>query len=400
MAEDNRQKEQHYIILTAAVMFGISVLLVCFFSYVKAYAAADIIRNTVLTGIGSFLVLFILAQARQDKSFSYDNESHGLRFLIVYVLCLAVSVACGFLPSSGWPFLVIFVSLSLFSNTLTGVACGSLFLMVSILLSGCGMEIFSMYFVCGFLAAALFRHLNDTGKAGVPLTVSLLFLFTAETAVIVLYTNESLKWELFLIPFMNVIISLILLLIVLKIFYSVVIYLHRDRYMEINDPECPLFAELKAYSKEEYYLAMHTAYFCERIARKLSLDAEAAKTAGYYHRIGILTEENIWENVQKITQPYHFPPHAQEILKEYVDKDTQKKKKETAVLIMANTVISTILYLLSHKQEEMDYDRIIDTVFKKKLETGILKENEISMAEISVMKKLFKEEKLYYDFLR
>lgn len=398
MAEDNKQKKQ-YTILISAVMFGITVLLTCFFSYVKDYAVVDIIRNTVLTGMGSFLVLLLMAQTRENKSYEYDNGTHGLRFLVLYIVCLVVAVACGFLPGAGWPFLVIFIALSLFSNTLVGIAAGTLFLTVSVLLSGSGMEIFTMYFVCGLLGAILFRGLSDTYKIGVPLTVSLLFLLTAETATVVLYANETLKWELFLIPLMNIIISLILLLIILKMFYSTVIYLYRDKYMEINDPECPLFIELKEHSKDEYYLAMHTAYFCERIAKKLSLDAEAAKTVGYYHRIGVLLEENTWEKVQEKIESYAFPPKALEILKEYVDKDTTKKQKETAVLIMSNAVISTILYFLARKQE-MDYDQIIDAVFKKKLETKILNDCDITMAEITAMQKLFKEEKLYYDFLR
>ena len=225
MAEDNKQKKQ-YTILISAVMFGITVLLTCFFSYVKDYAMVDIIRNTVLTGMGSFLVLLLMAQTRENKTYEHDNATHGLRFLMLYIACLTVAVACGFLPGAGWPFLVIFISLSLFSNTLVGIASGTL---VSVLLSGSGMEIFTMYFVCGLLGAVLFRGLSDTYKISVPLTVSLLFLLTSETAVVVLYANETLKWELFLIPFMNVIISLILLLIILKVFYSTVIYLYRDK---------------------------------------------------------------------------------------------------------------------------------------------------------------------------
>ncbi|MGN0430737.1 MAG: hypothetical protein ACI4EQ_00095 [Lachnospiraceae bacterium] len=399
MAENSKQKKQ-YTILISIIMFSLTVLLMCFFSYIKDYAVVDIIRNTVLAGMGSFMTLLVMAQTREEGGYDYDNATHSIRFLMLYLVCLAIAVACGFLPGAGWPFLVIFVALCLFSNMLTGVSCGSLLLVISVLLSGSGIEIFTMYFICGLLGAVLFRGLCDTYKIGVPLIVSLLFLVTAETATVVLYANETLKWELFLIPFMNVIISLILLLIILKMFYSRVIYLYRDKYMEINDPECPLLVELKEHSKDEYYLAMHTAYFCERIAKKLSLDEEAAKTAGYYHRIGVLSEENTWKGVWEKIENYDFPPKPLKILREYVDKDTQKTHKETAVLIMSNAVISSVLYLLAHSKEELNYDRVIDAVFKKKLETGILNDCDITMAEITAMQKLFKEEKLYYDFLR
>ncbi len=399
MTEDNKQKKQ-YTRLISTVMFGITVLLVCFFSYFKEFSLTDIIRNTVLTGIGSFVFILLLARSREERSLDYDNYSHPLRFFVMYMIGLVIAIACGFLPTAGWPYLVVFVSFCLFSNTITGILAATLLLNVSVLLSGCGIEIFIMYFVCGLAGAVLFKGLSDTYKIVMPLLVSLMFLLTAQTATVVLYANETLKLELFLIPLMNIIISLILLLIILKLFYSTVIYLYRDKYMEINDPECPLFVELKEHSKDEYYLAMHTAYFCERIAKKLDLDAEAGKTVGYYHRIGVLLNENEWNKVYEKIAPYDFPPKALEILKEYLDKNVPMKQKETAVLLLSNAVISSILYLLAHNKGELNYDQIIDAVFKNKLDSGILHNNDITLAEIVIMKNLFKEEKLYYDFLR
>ena len=41
-------------------------------------------------------------------------------------------------------------------------------------------------------------------------------------------------------------------------------------------------------------------------------------------------------------------------------------------------MISSILYLLTHNKGELNYDQIIDTVFKKKLETGVLHNSDIT----------------------
>ncbi len=383
------------------VMFFITVLLVCFFSFVKGACAADIIRNTVMSGMGIFVVLLFMAQSKEGNLYDYDNKEHGGRFFVLYLLCLGLAAACGYLPAAGWPFLVIFVALSLFSNALIGISAGALLLTVSVLLSGNGIQIFVLYFVCGLAGVSLFQGLNDAYKIGIPVFCSTLLLLTGETAVIVLYANETLKPELFLIPLMNVIISIVLLLIILKIFSSVVIYRYRDKYMEINDPEFALLAQLKNRSKEEYYQAVHTAYFCDRIAKKLNLDAEAAKACAYYHRIGLLLTENSWEQVEKTADEYGFPPLVRQILKEYLDKNTPVKQKETAVLVLSDAVVSSLLFLFARKQKEtLDYDRIIETVFKKKLETNQLSACSISMEEITKMKTIFKEEKLYYDFLR
>jgi hypothetical protein len=51
-------------------------------------------------------------------------------------------------------------------------------------------------------------------------------------------------------------------------------------------------------------------------------------------------------------------------------------------------------------QAQIDYGKLIDSVFQEKLETQELWCNEISLTQIREMKKIFTEEKLYYDFLR
>lgn len=59
----------------------------------------------------------------------------------------------------------------------------------------------------------------------------------------------------------------------------------------MNDPEYVLLTDLKQYSKKAYYHAVHTAYFCEKIARKIGADEMLAKAGGYYHKIGRMRGE-------------------------------------------------------------------------------------------------------------
>ena len=171
--------------------------------------------------------------------------------------------------------------------------------------------------------------------------------------------------------------------------------------MDINDPECPLLVELKEFSKDEYYHAIHTAYLCDRIAKRLHLNDEAAKAAGYYHKIGLLKGQNSWENVQTVMEEFQFPEAVPAILKEYLDKNERIISKETVVLLFSDTVISSIHYLFSKDASaQLDYEKLIQAVFKKKEESGLIKYSNISMGELEEMKKILTEEKLYYDFLR
>lgn len=372
-------------------------LLLCF---LKGCSPMDMLRNVVLSGIGCFGLLFLMAQAEEKNLYGFDNGAHLLRFTLLYALCFLLAGVCAYLPAAGWPFLTVFVLLALFSNALTGICAGGLLLCVSVLLSGCGMEVFVLYFTCGLVGCGLFYRWQAQERLIAPALLSVAFLFVGETACVVIYANESLKWELFLVPFVNVLLNIVLLLLLLKLFSNLVIYKYRNKYMEINDQECALLVEFKAYSKEEYYRAVHTAYFCGRIAAKLNLDAEAAKSGGYYHRIGLLKEKINWENTKELIKPYAFPPAAERLLEEYLEPKRTLVSREAAVLLFSDLVISSILGLLREApSQKIDYDALIDRIFKREMESTVLEHCEMTMEELTDMKNTFREEKLYYDFL-
>lgn len=398
MDAENKKKEPVYLV--NSILIVITVLLVTAGGFLKHAGGAELLRNAILAGTGAFLTCFLFLSEKDRLSEKNASPARTSRFAISYGICLAVSLCCAFLPPAGWPFLVVFVMMSLFCGFLPGICGGISFLTFSVLLAGADISIFALYVLTGLLGACLFSRLDEKYRIALPLFVSLSFLFAAETACVVLFANETLKWELFLIPALNVIISLILLLILLKVYSGMEIFKYRIKYLEINDQEFELLVNIKEKDKNVYYRAVHAAYFSERIAQALSLDADAAKTAAYYANAGILYKEPE-KDLEKEFVSYGFPPYARQLLRELTGKNTGIRHKEAAVVYMADAVISSILYLFEKKQDtKTDYAAVIETVFQKKWESGSLKNSELTFAEWNRMKKIFKEEKLYYDFLR
>lgn len=398
MDAENKKKEPVYLVNSILVV--ITVLLVTAGGFLKHAGGAELLRNAILAGTGAFLTCFLFLSEKDRLSEKNASPARTIRFAISYGICLAVSLCCAFLPPAGWPFLVVFVMMSLFCGFLPGICGGISFLTFSVLLAGADISIFALYVLTGLLGACLFSRLDEKYRIALPLFVSLSFLFAAETACVVLFANETLKWELFLIPALNVIISLILLLILLKVYSGMEIFKYRIKYLEINDQEFELLVNIKEKDKNTYYRAVHAAYFSERIAQALSLDADAAKTAAYYANAGILYKEPE-KDLEKEFVSYGFPPYARQLLRELTGKNTGIRHKEAAVVYMADAVISSVLYLFEKKQDtKTDYAAVIETVFQKKWESGSLKNSELTFAEWNRMKKIFKEEKLYYDFLR
>ena len=357
----------------------------------KQLSAENALRDAVMTALGLSVAGFFLRREVLDSHLDYDNGEHLLRFWIAVWCSLVFSLACAFLPAGGWPFLAVFVVLSLFSNLPVGVVFSGVFLMIATLW-GQSVGIFFLYFVSGVFAACLFQHLEQEFAIGIPLFLSLLCLLLCDTANVVLLANEHLSLEQFLVPAANLIVSGILLLGILKIFSGTVVFKDRVKYLELNDTENQVLVKYREEDRSEYFLCVHTAYFCERIAAKLGLDKDALKCAGLYHKRG-------WE-LMKQTQGMEFPAGAGEILEEY--KGTKKYKKAgTAVLYCSDAVVSAILLLLRKEPDKKpDYEQLIDRIFEQILEKKIFTECDLSLRDWNRMQKIFKEEKLYYDFLR
>lgn len=399
MEESNTQKKRKPWIF--AFMFVMTGAILFVGNYLYGMETAVFLRNMVMGLLGCGLAVFSFRMSEENNLFIYENGGRYWRFTLLFLISIAASSLLPLLPVAGWPFLAIFVMLGLFTNVMTGIVAGSICLLIATNFAMTDYNVFLLYFISGVVGIYVFSTIDEEFKVGLPVFISLIVLGLCLTANVVLFINEKLAIAQFAIPIVNVLVSFILLLIILKWFCTVVILKYRDKYMEINDPECPLLVKLKELSKDEYYHAIHTAYLSDRIAKRLGLNDNAVKTCGYYHRIGKIYGKNTWENVEMICEEYEFPPYAKRILKEYVDKQEKMLTKETIVVLFADCIVSSILFLFrKNPNAEINYEQLVDTVFRKKMESEELWDSSISLAQISEMRRIFIEEKLYYDFLR
>lgn len=370
-------------------------------SFFYGHEITEIICNVIMIMLGTGCVLFALSSSEVYGLYFYKYQGSYEKFLLCFLLSLTAGIFYPLLPVAGWPFLVVFVLLSLFSNSISGLAAGSVCLMMTVILENGGYHEFMLYFFSGLIGILVFSRLDESFKIGLPTFISLLGLFLCLVTNVVLFEQERLSLSQFTIILINMMVTFILLFIILKFFSFSVVHKYRERYMELNDPECQLLVELKEKDKQEYYRAIHTAYLAEKIAKRLELPSAPVKACGYYHRIGILKGENTWENVSEICNEYRFPPEVRKLLKEYLDMAEDIESAETCIILFADYIVYSIIYLYAKDPKaELDYDHIIDTVFRTRLEDGGLHKNRITYAQLLEMIKIFREEKLYYDFLR
>lgn len=379
------------ILITGA---GVALL-----SKLKGYETDKVLSYTVMAVFGVGIFGFRLRKECLRGELSYDNSRNILRFWFYYAGALILSFACAFLPVGCWPLPAVFVLLSLFGSVSVGIVAASVLVMIPMLISGAPVIVFFMYLVSGVFAVCFFCPVENDMKVGIPIFLSMLALFVCESAGIVFTANARPSLELFIMPFVNIVISTILLIGIVRVYSRKVVYYYRDNYLEINDTENPILADLKENARNDYKKSIHTAYFCERIASKLGFDADALKCAGYYHVKG--------KELEQIMVEKDFPPDVRNILNEYLavkgiaGKKIPLKSKEAAVLFCSDTVVGSIIQLIEKSGDKpIDYEKVIDMLFNRFENNGTFNNCDISIKELYTMKRTFREEKLYYDFLR
>lgn len=389
---------------------GILRLLIIIFTCAVSFCGAmlysleepQLIRTVIMCTLGSIISVFSIDQFHMAAKGSDRDTFSFVRFMVCYVISFVSSMLFPTVTSSIWPFLSIYVLLSLFSNTITGISAGSTCLLLSILLHGnTDSGVFYLYFVSGLFGCIIFSHLTEEFKVALPIILSEITLFVCLMTNIVLMQSDVLEFAMFLMPCINLFINLALLLIILKAYSSLVIHRYRDRLTDLADPECLLMKRLREKSEKEYYHSIHVSYFCDRISRKLGLDEISVKASGYYHHIGIIYGENSIDNIHKISEEYGFPPSLNVILDEYMSHNSDVMSREALILLFSEWIVSSMEYLFSKDSKAViDYESVIRSIFRQKFSKTAMWNSVMSLRDVNDMEQVFIDEKLYYDIMR
>lgn len=382
------------IFVLTTVMVGISSLLL----------NADInhiISNTVMASVGSLFLVFVLHQNQIMAEKSETKEYHLNYFFIIYIIGLVLSCIFPLMPKGSWFCVVVGIALALFSNYTIGIVSSSVLITISVLLGEAEAHIFILYFTTTFIGIMVFQHIDKQFKIIIPSFITLMTLLISTVSMNIMFLNSKLDLTVFIVPITNFFITGILLLIVLKCYSYLIIHKSDNKFLIINDQEHPLLKELKARNAILYYNAIHCSYLCEKIARELGLDSIHLKALGYYHNIGYLRDDNSWISCKKVCVKNEFPESLRFLLQQYLDRSIVISSAEVLVLIYVDEMITYIMEQFNtNAKAVIDYESIVAGIDKMKNQTDNLDDNNLTLAQMKKMKKILKEETLYYDFLR
>lgn len=389
--------------LTAIGMLAVAIPSVGVAAYLYEKSFRDIFILLMIVTACFGMTVFSFFQSSLFESLHYDNGGHLLRFAIIFLMGVAASCLLPILPEAGWVLPTLALALTLFSNTVTGLNAYAGFVSVCAYFASAEILTLLLYLLTGVIFAVLFERLNDDYRTGTPLASAMVIYIIELAAKIVFESHGTLNADVFVMPVINVFVTFILMLMVLRFYCAVVIDKEKGKYLHINDQEYELLAKYKEEDRQTYYNAIHTAYFAEKTARLLHMDVDVAKNGGYYHRIIVLECRKQNKSLEEICQENKFPPEAVTLLQEYTYKSRPMKMRETVAVYFADCVVSSIMYLIEKgeaEKQDRDYGKIATAIIRRKIGSGELNNSEISLSDLGGIEKIYTGEKLYYDFLR
>ena len=402
-----RTEERAPIKSTGLKAFGIAFTLVYALlltgrGYFSGKDTAELIRLSVFSciigGTVSLCIRKFFLVSETDPDISKAAEK---RFLTVVFISMLLSILFSAFPNTMWVFVPIFVVLSLFSTPAMGIVIASLLLAGTTLVSGCGVIVFFVYLVSGVFSVIVFLPLGNEMRFALPAFLSSCSLVVCEMCGIILTINSRPEIQLFYLPLVNCLIGLIVIYSAFRGYSSLIMYRYSDLYQTLCDTESEILLNLKSEDPRKYMVSLHTAYFCDRIASKIRLDTDIVKCAGYYHEL----TPNDADMREEFYDDMRFTNALRFILDEYItyikNPGISLSSKEAAVLVCSKTVVMAVMAMFEKdKDADIDTAKLTDAVFDRFIKKGTFDKCDITFSDISEMKKIFKEEKLYYDFLR
>lgn len=402
MAEDKITVKRKTYLPEQIIMLLVMIALVFISGIFYHLSQIEQIRNLVFCIMGTAGIIFrqrqIFIENQNQVEHNTDKKIYA-KFYGWFLTGILLSVFFPAMPETGWPYAVLAVILALYSDTVIGLLSVSVLVFISVSLAGADFSIFYLYFSCSAISILVFQKLDEKFKIYIPLFISLLSIMLSLTAQVILMDAGRISVESFIIPVINLFISALFYLIFLKYYSATHLHKYQERYMTIADQEYDLMVDLKNQSRQAYYVAIHTAYFSDKIAGKIKCDAMLAKAGSYYHNLKALCQKESGTTYEQLLNDNEFPAPLCEVLLAYQEK--KYISKEAGIIYLSDKIVNAVLYIFKNDpQAEPDFDKIIDLVFEKKISDGTLKQSELTMCDIHTMKSIFKEEKLYYDFLR
>ncbi len=347
----------------------------------------------------SFIII-VLFISQEEKFITHIEAIHNtLVFTIIYVFGVSFCILFSFLPVMSWAYLPLTILLLYASNEMTAFFSITTFLVITLSISDSSFMVMFVYMLSMMIALLSFRRAKNTTQYYLASVISLGFHLGLSFAYHVLFLESTLNQEVIFYVVINFLINFITLFFVIFFCDYFMVRKHANIYSVINDQEFVLIKQLKSDAEEKYVRAIHRAYFGEKIAPKIKVDSALIKTGIYYQHIDVLFDK---EDLDKVLKENHFPMPARKLIYELQHvKELEFYSKELILVLIIDEILRMIEHVLQKDQKHnLDMQELISAISIDLFKRKFLEKSPLTFEDYNVIVSFFKEEKLYYDFLR
>ena len=306
-----------------------------------------------------------------------------LRLLIYYHATVIFTVLMMLIPYEFRPMMAVFMIMTLMAGIDTGLICALCVSVAASFLYGAEQE-----FLYGTLIIGAFScFVADAVKNKIKFIISSIVLFSIAffiNGVFQYYNTNVFDYGFAGISLVSIAISLI-------IYINLYAFI-KPRSVEpyIREDSEPV-RDIKGKSISLYYHSEEVAGLAKKGAEKINCNVRLAYAGGLLHDIGKTekSDDNIKTGLL-IANKYGMPREIKSIMVEYDGKHRLPSSKEAALVMLADSVISSIEYLKA-TDREVSEKKIIDNVFNVRLSTGALDKSGLSVGDLSRIKSAFEE---------
>lgn len=163
----------------------------------------------------------------------------------------------------------------------------------------------------------------------------------------------------------------------------------KDRYLKLCDEDYPPIAEMRDTSLRVFYHTLEVADLSAAAALAIGADDVLCRTGAMYHDIGKTISRDYVPAGVLIAKEYKIPKDVIAIIEEHNGKKRLPQTKEAAIVLLADSLVSTKDYMLRTNVSKINQKKIIDSVMSLRMEGNLLDDVGFTLKEYSIIKETF-----------
>ncbi len=353
---------------------AIMTVIVCGFSSNSLIEMLWENERFVIVVISSICLLMILLQ------FIVEGTSLIKTFVLQHIVVIGMALLL-LLPYEYRPLSVIAMILTILASEKIGLVCAiSMSIATSFLIMSEPEYLYgvAIIMVMGCIAANL---MYKGGIMGIISPIIYVFLVFFINGIFQYYLEEEFDYSFAFKSLIGTVLSLIITVVV-------ILYKKPVNFRKYTSDHSELVLKMKDESLSLYYHSLEVAEISKEAAQIIKCNKRLAFAGGMIHDIGKMRGKDYIKEGLKLANEYHMSRALKAIIVEHSTKYRNPKSKESAIIMLADSVVASIEHL-KREDKEVDESKIIENVFRIRIMSGALDECSFTISEFAMIKQAF-----------